>query len=68
MRRPAAVAIRLAAGLAAPSSIAWTARAPSSPINPRIWPTTSPRTASGPKKKPAIAMAMMRTGASANSV
>ena len=54
--------------VAAFSSIACTAWAPVSPTRPRIWVTTSPRTASGPKKKPAIAIAMTRIGAMANSV
>jgi hypothetical protein len=42
--------------------------APAGPTSPRTWVSSSPRTASSPRKKPASAVTITKTGASEKSV
>ena len=52
----------------APRTMSWMVAAPWSPIRPRSWSSSAPRTASSPKKKPAMAVAMTISGATEKMV
>ena len=65
---PVSMAIAPAPGRLALASNASMARAPSGPTRPEIWPNSSPRAASSPNTRPAIASTIRMSGAIENSV